>query len=129
MFRKLLYAFNLVYVTTPPTIKMCILLMYKRIFSNRQFYLAVVAVGSVLLVWWMVAFIMGIVNCLPVQSFWNKSIPGHCINFENYSIGYAVVNISTDVIILTLPMRVVWNLQLPKGQKIALTFIFLLGSL
>jgi len=127
-FKKTLYAFNLVYVTTPPTIKLCILLMYRRLFPTRQFKLAVYILGSVLLIWWLSTFLLGVVNCRPIQGFWDPTVAATCINFENYSVGYAVVNILTDVIILVLPIRVVWNLQLPRGQKVALTFIFLLGS-
>lgn len=128
-FKKTLYGFNLIYVTTPPTIKLCILLMYRRLFPTRHFTRAVYVLGSVLVIWWIVSFVMGIVNCLPIQGFWDPTLTPTCINFENYSIGYAVVNIATDVIILTLPIRVVWRLQLPVGQKVGLTFIFLLGSL
>jgi hypothetical protein len=128
-FKKTLYAFNLVYVATPPAIKLCILLMYKRIFATREFVLATKIVGSVLFIWFLVCFLMGIFNCLPIDSFWDPNIQGTCISFEYYSIGYAVVNISTDIVILALPIRVVWNLQLPRGQKIALTLIFMLGSL
>ncbi|MCJ1479222.1 hypothetical protein MMC13_007907 [Lambiella insularis] len=127
-FKKTLYGFNLIYVTTPPAIKLCILLMYRRLFPTRHFTLAVYILGSVLILWWIVSFVMGVVNCMPIPGFWNPTLSARCINFENYSIGYAVVNISTDLIILTLPIRVVWRLQLPIGQKIGLTFIFLLGS-
>ena len=128
-FKKTLYAFNLVYVATPPTIKLCILLMYKRLFPTRQFILAVWVLGSVLVVFFLVTFLMGVFDCDPIRGFWDPTVTATCINFETYSIGYAVVNIATDLIILALPIRVVWNLQLPRGQKIALTLIFLLGSL
>lgn len=41
----------------------------------------------------------------------------------------SVPNIVTDLIMLLLPMPVIWRLKLPTKQKIALTGVFLLGSL
>ncbi|KAL9115283.1 MAG: hypothetical protein Q9187_007339 [Circinaria calcarea] len=40
----------------------------------------------------------------------------------------AVPNILADITILCMPIRQVWKLQLDRRSKVALTFIFLLGS-
>ncbi|MCJ1247664.1 hypothetical protein MMC30_004879 [Trapelia coarctata] len=41
----------------------------------------------------------------------------------------AVYTILTDILILCMPIRQVWKLQLSQRSRIALTFIFLMGGL
>ena len=41
----------------------------------------------------------------------------------------AVLNVVVEFWILLLPLSVVWTLQLPNRQKVAVTCIFLLGAL
>jgi len=62
--------------------------------------------------------------------FWsNTPESGHCINVEWFYRAMAIPNTLTDGLILALPMPLIWRLQLPKRQKIALCGVFLLGSL
>jgi len=56
-------------------------------------------------------------------------VTGHCINIESFFLGQAIPNIVTDGILLALPLPLIWDLHLPKGQKMALSGVFLLGSL
>ena len=39
----------------------------------------------------------------------------------------SVVNIITDFLIMVLPIRVVWSIQMPLRTKIAVTLIFMIG--
>ena len=43
--------------------------------------------------------------------------------------GIVAINLITDVIILCLPMKLVWNLHLALRQKLVLLAIFSLGGL
>ena len=68
-----------------------------------------------------------ILQCLPIQKSFNKSLPGHCIDLARFWIANAAFSITTDVIILLLPMPLVLRLQVSLGQKIALVAIFAMG--
>ncbi|THD00307.1 hypothetical protein EYZ11_000200 [Aspergillus tanneri] len=103
-----LYAYQLVYATAILFIKTSILAYYKRIFSVRPFRITVYIVGAMTLSWWI-------------------AVP-RCVSSKKFYIGNAVPNIMTDVLILAMPIRMVWNLQASRSQKISLSFIFLLGS-
>ncbi|KAL9615041.1 MAG: hypothetical protein Q9167_000464 [Letrouitia subvulpina] len=53
---------------------------------------------------------------------------GTCINIKALLLSTAVLNIATDILILVLPMPIVWHMSIPKAQKIAVSFIFLMGG-
>lgn len=53
----------------------------------------------------------------------------HGIDNEALSIWGSLPNIVTDVAMLILPMRVVWNLHLATRLKVGLAITFLVGSL
>ncbi|KAA8642408.1 hypothetical protein EYZ11_009915 [Aspergillus tanneri] len=128
-FWKTLYAFNQVYVATGPTIKISLLLLYRRIFDTALFRLVVFWLVCVNIAWYLAMSLSGVFTCLPVKGYWITDLPGRkCMSLLNYDIGYAVVNIVLDVFILILPVHMIWRLTLTASQKIALTFIFLLGS-
>ncbi|KAA8647714.1 uncharacterized protein ATNIH1004_006411 [Aspergillus tanneri] len=123
-----LYAYQLVYATAILFIKTSILAYYKRIFSVRPFRITVYIVGAMTLSWWIAVVFISIFSCKPIHGFWDKSIQPRCVSSKKFYIGNAVPNIMTDVLILAMPIRMVWNLQASRSQKISLSFIFLLGS-
>ena len=128
-FLKSIYAINLVYIATPAAIKIAALLMYKRIFFTRRFKTVANVFIALIVAWWIAETVAGVFLCRPVAGWWDKSIDAHCFVLRNFDIGYAVVNITVDVVILTLPVRTVWRLKIKLVQKIALTFVFLIGGL
>ncbi|RAK99578.1 uncharacterized protein BO80DRAFT_119173 [Aspergillus ibericus CBS 121593] len=109
--------------------KLSILALYKRIFSIRPMILAANTVGALVILWCFGVCLIGTVTCIPLQKLWDPSIPGGCINLAKFYYGLQIPNIVTDAVILVLPMKHVWELQVPRSQKVMLTGIFLLGAL
>ncbi|KAF4633613.1 hypothetical protein G7Y89_g4507 [Cudoniella acicularis] len=124
-FLELLYFEQIFYILSPPMIKFSLLFLYKRIFLSKRFLVVVHTLMAIVGVWTLIMLFMGIFNCYPISAFWTSE--GKCFDFRNFAIGYAVVNITTDMIIWVLPVPMVWKLQLPMGQKVGLTLIFVLG--
>lgn len=52
-----------------------------------------------------------------------------CININAFYLANAAVNISTDFLTYTLPIKMVSKLQMPKRQKIGLGVMMSLGFL
>ena len=74
--------------------------------------------------------LVGIFACHPIRYSWNKSLDGKCVSIIPWWFSYAALNISTDVIILALPMPLIKGLiQITKRQKMVLMGVFLLGAL
>ncbi|KAG9698130.1 hypothetical protein KCU95_g2866, partial [Aureobasidium melanogenum] len=111
-------------------VKMSVLMLYRRLFPIENFrYL-----------WWICAFctvgyglgaiFSSLFACVPVRANWDLAIPAsRCINKKAFYIGNGVMNISTDLMILALPIPIVWRLTLELRQKIILSIVFTLGSI
>lgn len=82
---------------------------------------------GLIVIWTIIMTFLAIFNCKPISAFW--TMKGTCLNFRDFAIGYAVVNIVTDFTVWLMPIPSVWKIQLPRGQKVALTLIFALGLL
>lgn len=68
-------------------------------------------------------------QCNPISMAWTGTGPGKCVNIDVFYLCNAALNIFTDLLTYTLPIRVIMRLQMPRKQKIALGFILCLGLL
>lgn len=73
-------------------------------------------------------------ECQPVHKFWDlkNEVPGKCMDVHDRQIFYnanGIINIIQDIIIYVLPIPMLWNLQMPKRQKMALISLFSFGSI
>ncbi|RYO80230.1 hypothetical protein DL764_009921 [Monosporascus ibericus] len=68
-----------------------------------------------------------IFQCSPIEKAFNQTIKGHCINNGRFWYANAGFNISTDLIVLIIPMPLVYGLQIPRVQKAGLAIVFALG--
>lgn len=68
-------------------------------------------------------------SCRPIAKAWDYAAAGTCINRPAVYVATAVINIVTDLAILTLPIPMVAKLKLPLQQKIGLACMFAVGSL
>ncbi|CZT48432.1 uncharacterized protein RSE6_09120 [Rhynchosporium secalis] len=72
--------------------------------------------------------------CLPVRAFWDVSLrrlpSTYCYpidQFTNVSLMNTSFNIATDVLLASLPVHVIWNLQINHRQKVSLIGVLSLG--
>ena len=78
---------------------------------------------------------MTVLQCQPVSDFWDRFSPTatgpfRCgVNVNQFFDGNSIPNIVTDAALLVLPMPFIWQLHLPRAQKVALTSVFILGIL
>jgi hypothetical protein len=127
---KISFTTAVLYFTVVTSIKISILLMYRRVFSVDTFRLQSLVVGSVIIFWWLVGTFLAIVSCLPINRFWiGSSAGGYCFDFNIFWMGMGAVELVIDTVILILPMGTVLKLWMPPQQKILVAGIFLLGGL
>ncbi|KAI9672329.1 MAG: hypothetical protein M1817_003351 [Caeruleum heppii] len=126
---KALYWYEILYTITMASIKLSILLFYRRIFPTRKFSYALYAVGLFVTLWCIATTLVAAFQCTPIAGMWDPTLKLRCINVPAFFIGTAALNIFSDFVILALPVRqIMVHLQLPKMQKVALSGIFLLGG-
>ena len=101
-----------------------------RIFPVRMFRILAYIVGAIVLGHGIGVLLAAIFQCSPIAYTWDRTIVGgSCFNQEAFYRYVSPPNILTDVLILVMPLPYVWKLHTRVGQKVALTGIFLLGSL
>ena len=68
--------------------------------------------------------------CRPITQYWRVPVENsQCASYYNEIITSAVFNISSDLLILCVPIPVLIKLQLPLKRKIILCVVFSLGIL
>lgn len=67
--------------------------------------------------------------CNPVQSYWDVSMSGTCMDKEKHFWSTSIIGIVLDFAIWILPIPVIGKLKLPKRQKMGLSIVLGLGGL
>ena len=114
-------------------IKLSILLFYERIFGipKPMFRYVLLEMGGFVIAY-SLAGILGInLQCIPLSDLWTtpSNSPLACISFGTLVTTTGVINIVTDITILSLPMPILWSLQVPKSRRWQLVTVFSLGGL
>lgn len=110
--------------------KVSILVFYHRIFGIvRSFRISCLVVTVIVVAFTIASVATSIFQCFPIQFAFDKSGEGSCINLGKFWFANAGYNISTDGIIVIMPLFVIKTLQLPKRTKLALCGVFALGIL
>lgn len=110
--------------------KMSILLVYLRIFPGQRFRHAVYGINAVLVFHGILYFLLTALQCLPVDSIWDRYITNRrCINTNAILYSSGMLSIFEDIVILLLPMRQVWRLNIHRRRRLTLLALFSVGSL
>ncbi|KAK7177496.1 hypothetical protein PSPO01_16453 [Paraphaeosphaeria sporulosa] len=111
-------------------LKACLLLMYKRMTALLPQHKVVIWVSAYTVISFVVMEILYLgVWCRPFSQYW--AIPAanpQCSAATNHLITNAVFNISSDLIIIAIPMPLLFKVKLPMKNKAILIGIFLIGT-
>ncbi|KAJ2980435.1 hypothetical protein NUW58_g459 [Xylaria curta] len=124
---KSLYIGYVLYIFLVTTIRFSILLLYRRIFSTPRFRLQTLIMMGVSLAWFITSIVFAFTYCIPLEKFWRPLAPGRCLNFNLFYFVIGILETAIDLIILVLPVRATFAVQLPLRTKFFVSGIFLLG--
>ncbi|KAI8626579.1 hypothetical protein F5Y19DRAFT_220767 [Xylariaceae sp. FL1651] len=124
---------GVLYSVTLPLLKASILLEWTRLFvphgTRNVFWWLCIGLVAVQLSF-LVASVLGLVfACIPYQKNWDFTVPGRCIQKSRLEITSAAIHLASDLVILVLPQKVIWNLQMSFRKKLGVSVIFSLGVL
>jgi rhodopsin domain-containing protein len=126
---KGMLAIELIYLASVALPKLSALCFYMRVFVFRKTRIFAYSIMGFVILNWAVWSISAILQCRPVAYWWDKTIPGGvCFNVQIFYRAMCVPNIATDIMVLALPITSLIQLKLPLFKKVALSFIFLTGS-
>ncbi|KAI0997986.1 hypothetical protein K3495_g10202 [Podosphaera aphanis] len=110
------------------TIKACMLIMYSRLTLGLQvrrmaYYLAIyVSIG------WFSTQIAFFTACRPFSGYWAMPPPNpQCTTLEHYAIVQGCFNITSDLLMLGIPLPLITRLNVPLKQKSVLFLVFSMG--
>ena len=126
-------ASEVLYCIVLVAVKLSILCLYCSIFPSNGFEVDSRIVRAIVVAWRIACILVSIFSCNPVEGFWNVTMQmtgqAQCISTRNFFIGNSVPNIIMDVVILALPIKNIWQLQMSFSHKMIVTVMFLLGGL
>ncbi|KAK7917685.1 hypothetical protein PG985_011293 [Apiospora marii] len=125
---KVLFAGELLYVTSINTYKISLLFFYWRTFPVRLMKIGGLVLGIFSVAWTIASVFVIIFQCIPVTKAWQPWADGMCSNLLHMEPPLASMNIFCDVAILCLPLRPVLTLKINTAQKAFVIGTFLLGS-
>lgn len=67
--------------------------------------------------------------CIPLEKLWHKWLSGRCIDRKTLDLCTATFNLLMDIVILFLPQRVIWKLQMTATRKLGISLVFSIGLL
>lgn len=122
-FNSLTYAFSIA------ASKLAILFLYWRMFSHSSIRIPIQVMIALVISWIILRTFMVIFRCIPVQFYWDKTIPnGECkIKDTEFFFGTVFTHFLMDIAILILPIFQMSKLRLHRGQKITVVGLFLMG--
>lgn len=120
---QLCWAFSLMFV------KFSLLFFYKRIFSIKSFRVSAYVVMGIVSCWAVSVVLETFFLCRPFNYNWEPMVKHTCGNRVASYIASGGLNLITDLMVLSLPIPMVWALQIPRRNKIILLGVFGVGLL
>ena len=132
-FRQVEYASELLFTLTITFTKVSILLFYRRIFfsnrTNGSFRLLLWIMLGINVFWGFSFFMVNLLQCIPISDVWDITVEFPTCVEDTMYYGMAISSVILDVLILIMPLPLIWRLQMSVQDKVAVSGIFLLGSL
>ncbi|KAG8527122.1 uncharacterized protein KY384_008551 [Bacidia gigantensis] len=112
-------------------IKLSILFFYRRVFRGRIFDLLNWTLITLVVLWTLGFFLVQVFDCgTRFYVNWGRlSDLQKCLSSFKQLLACSISDVIIDIFILILPMPLIWMLHMPPQKKIAVTGIFLLGTL
>lgn len=115
--------------------KTSILLLYRRIFQVHKWFRYLIY-GLIAYIWaWAVGkTLTSVLQCRPLSYVWYQYDPalhhtGRCIDLLAYYRWIGPPNSIHDLAMVVIPAAMVWTIKTSTHQRIAITGVFLFGSL
>ncbi|KAF5025989.1 hypothetical protein F66182_1930 [Fusarium sp. NRRL 66182] len=125
-YSRLALATQVLYAACLGFIKLAIIFMIRRIFRpvGGWFPIATMTALAICICWSLYTVLIAFFICLPVESAWGAAVPERCGDSTAAYAAVAILDIASECIIVVLPMKLVYDLQMSRAHKIALTGVF-----
>jgi hypothetical protein len=123
---------SIFYIASITMVKVSILCFILRVFPEQRFRRVVFGVMAIVVGYGIAFVIATALQCWPAEYAWQQvdsAYEGTCNNIHLQAWMAAIFNIAIDLILLILPIKNLWGLQMETKKKIMIMFMFSLGIL
>lgn len=123
---------SIIYGITICIAKLAVLWLYRRVFSpirRSPFDTSIIILIVLNIVFFATTTILKICECVPRAKIFDPTIPGSCINTGMLLNAIGLFNTVTDLIVVLLPVKAVWKMNMARKKKIIVVFVFTFGLL
>lgn len=111
------------------TIKACMLIMYTRLTLGLTVQRLVRYLAIYVVIGWCATEIAFFTACRPFNGYWAMPPPDpQCTTLQYYALVQGCFNISSDTLMLLIPLPLITRLSMPWKQKGILLVIFSMGT-
>lgn len=121
---------SIVYGLVMLIVKTAILLFYRRIFLTQKgelFDWVLRVFMAIIIIFYGTTTLIKIWLCAPREKIWDHSVPGHCLSISSLFNASGLFNWLTDILILLIPVKTLWRLQMSARKKAGIAAVFTLG--
>lgn len=123
---------DMIYSISLLATKLSIMLLIKRVFCSVQRDVAYWV--TIFLIYANTAFyicflIVPAAECKPRSKIWTPQGPGSCVNVVQLYLASSIFNLLSDLAMLSVPVYLVWRLQMSVRRKVGISAIFCTGGL
>ncbi|KAL4870689.1 hypothetical protein BDV12DRAFT_165600 [Aspergillus spectabilis] len=124
---KISYASTIIYAPLTLLVKVTLLLVLAKIYRPLRGAIAVYAILSLNVSYYITILFVKAFICSPVSTYWTmmSKLGGKCLDRPAVIIADSLISVISDIAILVLPVIFTWPLQMPV--KVKLKVIALLG--
>ncbi|RYP92413.1 hypothetical protein DL770_001430 [Monosporascus sp. CRB-9-2] len=117
------------YAVVLALLKLSVLSLYRTLFKQAVwFYRTTWAVCFVVVSLGVWVVLASDLQCVPIKATWDPFVQATCINYGLSGLLAYIVNIVTDLVILSMPVPLVLNLNVSLQRKRLLIFTFAMGG-
>ncbi|GAM90031.1 hypothetical protein ANO11243_080710 [Dothideomycetidae sp. 11243] len=128
-FGRFLVVLPILYACSIAVWKTALLLVFLRIFTLGYERVVTYVMLGIVLATSVAGTLVCLTECIPLNKLWNPSVPGTCVNLSAFYRYIGMPNIVSDVVMLLLPLRSIWKLNMPLRDKTGVLLTLLTGSL
>lgn len=114
-------------------IKISVVLLYRRIFQIKRGFVVYSIFLMVILGIWTISFLFArVFQCGPKMSIiwtFSSNRAKLCKTADPISNGFMISDVITDLVVVLSPIPVIWDMRLPKMQRLAVSGVFAMGFL
>ncbi|KAH7034022.1 hypothetical protein B0J12DRAFT_607953 [Macrophomina phaseolina] len=110
--------------------KLSILVFYLRFSQATSIRITVYVTITIVVIYSVLLSFEWVYACRPIAKYWDLTITGgSCIDIRKIFLASGILNTATDATILFLPVWMLWNLRIPKREKIGVMLVMMTGGL